>query len=573
MTMTSGRRPRRLAALLAGSALALIATPLLAATGAPSGSVSLLGAVRDDVAEEVAATLHARPDVNARDQMGATPLAWAAMRDNPAVVKMLLDAGADPNLVDVDGVGPLSLAVTNADPQIVAMLLAKGANPNAARTTGETPLMTAARIGSTDIAKQLLAHGAQVNVHETNFDQTTLMWATGHPEIVRLLLDKGADVHVVTKAWEITATNYTPITFTLGVTGIPWNNDGEYKMRAGGQGALLFAVQKDDVASVKMLLDAGMDVNQASADGTTPLLAALYNWTAKDGRAPKFSPDLALASLLLDRGAKVQVADQAGYTPLHGAVLSLVLKEPEGALQLAFNPGLKSEPDRPRPKPPAGEDEVLTLVKRLLAAGADPNAATRLPTPGPVNFVRVNPAPPGSSAFHIAAATHSSRLVALLAEHGGDPNLVRKDGHTPFSVAVMNNDLPSVEVMAAHGADFNRRYNPIDEISDPVEPKTQARKDETILHIAGVSAADWVIPFLAAHGAPVDAKNSLGETPLQLADAEERFRYAHDREGPLGGGIGKEAVRRETQTTDALKKVSTRGLASAKPARRARPAA
>lgn len=561
-----------LAAIFVASSLGLAVTPRPAsASQQPSAGSALLSAVRDDVVKDVSAQLHAHADVNARDEMGATALAWATMRNNTAVVKLLLAAGADPNLADVDGVGPLGLAVANDNPEIVRLLLEKSANPNAARASGETPLMTAARVGSAEIAGLLLAHGAQVNMREAKFGQTALMWATGHPDVVRLLLDKGADTHAVTKAWEITATNYTPITFTLGVTGIPWNNDGEYKVRAGGESALLFAVRKDDAASVTMLLDAGMDVNQPAADGTTPLLASLYNWKAKDGRVPKFAADLKLADLLLDRGAKVNVADGAGYTPLHGAVLSLVLNEPEGALQLAFNPGLKSEPTRVHPKPPPGEDEVIALVRRLLDGGADPNRATGLPTPGPVNFVRVNPAPPGSSAFHIAAASHSAKLVSLLAEHGADPNLVRKDGHTPFSVAVMNNDLPSVETMVAHGADLKRRYDPIDQISDPVQPKTEARKDETILHIAGVSAAEWVIPFLAAHGAPTDARNSLGETALQLADEQERFRYVHDREGPLGGGIGKEKVLRETQTTDALKKVSTRSLAAAKPAPRARP--
>jgi cytohesin len=551
----------RLLAIL--MATALTAAPAFAKTDVkPSGA--LIGAVRDDLAAEVAAQLKARADVNARDEMGATALAWAVIRNNAPVVKQLLAAGADPNLADVNGVGPLALAVASDERDLVGLLLDKGANPNAARASGETPLMTAARLGSAEVVKLLLAHGADVNAHETKFDQTALMWATGHPEIVGLLLAKGADTKPVTKAWEITATNYTPITFTLGVTGIPWNNDGEYKLRAGGQSALLFAVQKDDMASVKLLLDAGMDVNQASADGTTPLLASLYTWrTDETHRAPHFAADLKMANLLLDRGAKANVADQAGYTPLHGALLSQVLDDKEGPLRLAFNPGLKCEPDRPRPKPPTDDAEAAALVKRLLDAGADPNRVTRLPTPGPVNVVRINPTPPGSSAYHVAAATHSPKLVTLMAEHGADPNLVRKDGHTPFSVAVINNDLPVVQVMVAHGADLKKRYDPIDELSDPVEPKTQPRKGQTILHIAAVSGGEWVIPYLAEKGAPVGAKNSAGETAFDLADAQELFRFRKDSEGPVGGNE-KKPDKRETQTSDALKKLQPSGLAAAK---------
>lgn len=554
---------RLLAILLA---TALTAAPALAKTEPPA-SGALIGAVRDDLSAEVAAQLKARADVNARDEMGGTALAWAVIRNNAPVVKQLLAAGADPNLADVNGVGPLALAVASDARDIVALLLDKGANPNAARASGETPLMTAARLGSTEVVKLLLTHGADVNVRETKFDQTALMWATGHPEIVRLLLDKGADTRPVTKAWEITATNYTPITFTLGVTGIPWNNDGEYKLRTGGQSALLFAVQKGDMASVKMLLDAGMDVNQASADGTTPLLASLYTWrTDATHRAPHFAADLKMANLLLDRGAKANVADQAGYTPLHGALLSQVLDDKEGPLRLAFNPGLKCEPDRARPKPPADDAEAAALVKRLLEAGADPNRVTRLATPGPVNFVRINPVPAGSSAYHVAAATHSAKLVGLMAEHGADPNLVRKDGHTPFSVAVINNDLPVVQVMVAHGADLKKRYDPIDELSDPVEPKTQPRRGQTILHIAAVSGGEWVVPYLAEKGAPVGARNSAGETAFDLADAQELFRFRKDSEGPVGGNE-KKPPKRETQTSDALRKLQGRGLAVAKPAR------
>ena len=66
--------------------------------------------------------------------------------------------------------------------------------------------------------------------------------------------------------------------------------------------------------------------------------------------------------------------------------------------------------------------------------------------------MRINPAPPGSSAFHIAGRSQLSALVRMLADKGGNPNLLRKDGHTPFSVAVLAGRRDVVKEMVARGA-------------------------------------------------------------------------------------------------------------------------
>ena len=142
------------------------------------------------------------------------------------------------------------------------------------------------------------------------------MWAGGNPAAVRLLVERGADVRTTTKTCDVKYTIYIPTTFTLGKTGIPWNNDGAHVSKQGGQNALFFAVQKRDLESVRILMDAGLDVNETAADGTTPLLASLYKWVPLDGTfvrgqgAPatsgssqRFGPDLATARFLLGRGA------------------------------------------------------------------------------------------------------------------------------------------------------------------------------------------------------------------------------------------------------------------------------
>src|SRR5204862_2714286 len=108
-------------------------------------------------------------------------------------------------------------------------------------------------------------------------------------------------------------------------TGIPWNSDGSYTAKAGGVTALIFAAQHGDLETAKMLLDAGADVNQASADGTTPLLAALYHWRSSAERktALRFFADYKMANLLMDHGAKAVAAAGAGYTPSRGALIRM----------------------------------------------------------------------------------------------------------------------------------------------------------------------------------------------------------------------------------------------------------
>lgn len=570
---------RRIPVFTRALAPCLMAASSLLAGPAPEASpAALIEAVQNDDRAAVAALLDSKADVNAREDDGATPLAWAALRCNAEIVRLLLEAGANPDLRNEQGIGPLYLAVTQGSPAIVELLLENGADPNIAREDGETPLMAAARLGQTGVMKMLLDHGAEVNARQKKFGQTALMWATGHPAAVRLLVDHGADVRAASKTWDITATIYTPATSTIGKTGIPWNNDGTYTSKQGGQNALLFAVQKHDLESVRILLEAGVDVNVAAADGTTPLLAALYKWDplgkvfiggkgapAPAGSSARFGADLAMARFLLDHGAKVNVADGAGYTPLHGAALAVASVTTLGRDRSAYGGG-RAIRSKAAFAPASGGnpairlEEALAMVKRLLDAGADPNRQTLYPTSGPVGDVRINPAPPGSSAFHIAADSDCLELVKLLADKGADPNLVRKDGHTPFSVAVLSTNVTIVKEMVARGADLTARYNPTDHFADPVKPVSLPRRDQTIMHIAAGAAAPEVIEYLDSLGVRLDARNSMGETPLDLADHQERYREARAREA--AEDQPDRVVKRDTITSGTIKKLLARSAAA-----------
>lgn len=534
---------------------------------------ALIDAARSDDKGAIERLLKQGANPNEQDEDGTTALSWATMRSNREMSQTLLKAGANPNLTNEMGIGPLALAIENGAAEIVQDLLSHKANPNLARENGETPLMMAARVQRIDIMKSLLDRGASVNAHDKKFHQTALMWATGQPAAVKLLVDRGADVQPVTKTWDIKYTIYLPTTATLGKTGIPWNNEGNYTTKKGGLNALFFAVQKNDLESVKILLDAGLDVNSRSADGTTPLLAALYKWDqpkatfvpgrgapATAGSSQNFSPNLAIAKLLLDRGADAKVIDGAGYTPLHGAALAVAKAARSGARQksaygqnaaaLALGADTGSETED-------NLKDALTIVRRLLAGGADPNLKTTYPTGGPAGDVRINPVAPGSSPMHIAASSSSVELVQILTENGGNPNLIRKDGHTPFSVAIIAGDLNVMKELVARGANVRAVLDPHDKIPDPVEAITLARQQQNMLHLAAIEGKPELLEYLFSQGVSLNAKNSLGETPFDLADKQERYREAIQRQGADGDQEKLSKIVRKTEGTSTLKRLSS----------------
>ena len=108
-----------------------------------------------------------------------------------ASVKDLLEKGANVNTTDTYGRTPLRIAVDEDEnaTEIVKALLEKGAKPDKVRDTNmTTPLQIAAEIGNVEIVKALLDAGADVYV-SNNHDKTPLELAEyeGHQEIAEII--------------------------------------------------------------------------------------------------------------------------------------------------------------------------------------------------------------------------------------------------------------------------------------------------------------------------------------------------------------------------------------------------
>ncbi|HYR84216.1 MAG TPA: ankyrin repeat domain-containing protein [Terriglobia bacterium] len=357
----------------------------------------------------VRSLLQKKADVNGAQTDGTTALHWAVRLDDLETVDLLIRAGANVSTATRAGATPLSLAAINGNPAIIEKLVKAGANPNTPLTKyGDTLLMMAARTGNPAAIKTLLDNGAQINAMETWGGTTALMWAVSesHPDAAKVLIDSGANVNVRSKIVPSEGRRGGS-TSNSSVTSLPRDPEPGEKPKKdyyGGFTPLHFAVRQGDVQSTRLLVAAGADVNAISADGKASLELAIYNGNYE------------LASFLIDNKAQVNHADAEGFTPLFWAV---------DRRNMETNPGM----------PWMVTLDPLPLIKKLLAAGADPNAfVDNIPT-SRRSQLNLTPRTTFATALARAAFSADLELVQLLLSSKADPNIVSSHNETALMQA------------------------------------------------------------------------------------------------------------------------------------------
>jgi ankyrin repeat protein len=139
--------------------------------------------------------LDAEPGLlNARTDLGETPLHYLAVEDHIEAIKALVERkGVDVNTLNDFGGSPLSEAASLGYVDLVKYLLSVGGKLQLPEQK-ESVLHAAVRSGSTELVKLILDAGAPVNDVES-LDETALHVAAedDRVEIVRLLLAAGAN--------------------------------------------------------------------------------------------------------------------------------------------------------------------------------------------------------------------------------------------------------------------------------------------------------------------------------------------------------------------------------------------
>ncbi|XP_065907282.1 ankyrin repeat and protein kinase domain-containing protein 1-like [Dysidea avara] len=140
-------------------------------------------------------------DVNAAvDSKNWTTLHYAALHDQPDVIRVLHEYGVDINCQDVDNQTPLRYAASGNHPDVIRVLHEYGADVNCQDKDNWTPLHYAASANCLDAIRILHEYGADVNCQEKNGD-TPLYFAAfnDHVDAVKILHKYGGNMYCKNK--------------------------------------------------------------------------------------------------------------------------------------------------------------------------------------------------------------------------------------------------------------------------------------------------------------------------------------------------------------------------------------
>jgi ankyrin repeat protein len=548
-----------------------IAVCVVVALSARAIDQRMLEAVKQGETNVLSSLISSGVDVNARDSYGFTYLLYAIDLAQTNSAAVLIAKGANPNAKGPKELTPLGLASAKGQTTIVQALLDKGADVNTPiswealfethsgrsrlddltkalyakvspaffeiNQRTQTPLMLAATGNKIETGRVLLENGASRDAID-HHKLTALAHAArrGHPEFVRLLIEKGVNL---TKTGE-TALEQAELKGQTETTEILLKalNPRPHKKDDLSE-ELLAAVNRGSYEQVKALIEKGADVNY-----TRPILAVRTNveiarLLIEHGADPQITPargyglhpfwsavehgSLSLLQALTSKGIDQEQLDKllifaaqkdqteiALHLIARGANIHAKDEVGHNALVYAVNECNQELIDRLKKKGaildvPKVEKLVNPLleavarnniekVKRLLACGVDVNwAASNGKTPlGSVL---------SSGYYGPNDQSNRAAVVILLLEKGANPN-VRFSFNDPRPLlfyAISGGDVRLAEAMIEKGADPNGMFG-----SSALGTAIQEDRVE-------------MVRMLIANGAHVNVKDEQGKTPLAIA--------------------------------------------------------
>lgn len=299
----------------------------------------------------------------------SAPLHFSVREGHAEAVQLLLDAGADP---DAPGQGRESLVVVARDrghEAVAALLESVRSRRVRAHAAGETiadhAIHAAAEANDVGRVRRMLDAAPELMHRSDRKGATPLHRAAAGSaqDVIRLLVERGADIHALHGRGPADAEGYAPVDFQPIDLALFWHRRGDF-----------------DTARVLLGLGAAHDLTVAAAFGDVDLITAMLN----------------------EDTSRIREARPWGKRPLSAAVEFGHDKVVRLVLERGADPNWAEGPDAPRgfALHSAARDGNHAMVELLLDHGADPNAHV-------------------DSSGNATWAAKTSELRALLLSRGG----------------------------------------------------------------------------------------------------------------------------------------------------------
>ena len=307
----------------------------------------------------------------------------------------------------------------------------------------------------------------------------------GHLEVVKYLVEKGADVNARNKY------GWTPLHCAIEIYG---GGIAHFEIVPAGENTFELKEKKREASSgeiVRYLIKNGADVNAKDNEGYTPLYYAIT------------LEDMESAHILIENGSNVNERTEES-TLFH----ILVAKGNLELVKLAVERGANIN---------ARDKDGLTLLHYALA-GRKTRIFKYLVKKGADIHVRDIQ---GLTILHYAAILGNFEVVKYLIEKKGfDPNVKSLNNETPLHRASVSCNLEIIKYLVEEkGVDVNVKN---DKGSLPIHYSVLGNVFNSYLSLlsgeeTSKSSCKDVVEYLIEKGNDINAKNKLGLTPLHIA--------------------------------------------------------